>query len=655
MGWLMDLFRDEAEYHERETPRQPATATQTEPPVDNVLLQALLNNETITREKAMTLPAVAAAVDYISNAVAAMPLKLYKLRAGKVEEMSDDTRPRLLNGDTGDTLNGYQLKKAMVIDYLMGKGGYAYIRRSRNEVTGIFYVEEPWITINKNFDPIYKRFRIECNGKTYEDYEFLKLLRNTTDGASGEGLTVEVSKALEAAYQTLLYQLSIARNGGSKKGFLRASRKLGQSEIDTLKRAWRAMYEDNTENIIVLNNGVEFQDASASAAELQLNENKRTLADEIYSIFHIYPDAERTFKEAIYPVVKAFEAACNQTLLLEKEKKNCYFELDVKEIIRASLTERYNAYRVAKDTGFMTLNEIRRAENMSHIEGMDVINVGLGAVLYDINTHTYYTPNTDTVGNPADGSSGPNAGTSPEADETVLAEMMDGLAIDAGMEQMALRGNPNHDGKTGRFTTGKGGGVAGVNNAEKIAELEAELAKTSRFGAGAQRRKELTAKIAELKGEQPTTEKQPKKPPTAEQATYEKPKGMPITPEKEAQFAIIQSTNPMRDDVHTGIRDASDIKSAKEAFKTAVTEDDFLYPDFTKEDGENALKTGHITVYSSRPIAQGGFVSPSKMMAQDYAGGGKIYEQTVSVDDVAWIDSNEGQLAKRGEQLESGD
>jgi hypothetical protein len=70
----------------------------------------------------------------------------------------------------------------------------------------------------------------------------------------------------------------------------------------------------------------------------------------------------------------------------------------VKEIVKASLTERYNAYKTAKETGFMTLNEIRREENMEYIEGLDVVNVGLGAVLYDTNRHVYYTPNTDTVG-----------------------------------------------------------------------------------------------------------------------------------------------------------------------------------------------------------------------------------------------------------------
>ena len=60
------------------------------------------------------------------------------------------------------------------------------------------------------------------------------------------------------------------------------------------------------------------------------------------------------------------------------------------------------ALKLAKEIGLKTINEMRREENLNYIEGLDVINVGLGAVLYDTNTHTYYTPNTDTVGNPAD-------------------------------------------------------------------------------------------------------------------------------------------------------------------------------------------------------------------------------------------------------------
>lgn len=363
-------------------------------PVNDVLLKALLEGETITREKALTLPAVSGAVDFICNSVACMPVKLYKYKQGQVTEIENDTRTKLLNGDTGDTLDGFQLKKAMVEDYLLGKGGYAYIQRSRNDATGIFYVEEKYITIMQSLDPIHKQYEILVDGAEYQPYEFIKLLRNTKDGASGIGLTVEVSKALETAYQTLLYQLSLVKSGGNKKGFLKAQRRLGQEEIDVLKNAWRKMYANNEESVVVLNNGLEFQEASNSSVEMQLNESKKTLQAEINGLFHIHEDFDLTFKEAIYPIVKAFETALNRDLLLEMEKKNYFFAFDTKEIVKASLIERYDAYKTAKETGFMTLNEIRKAENMNYIDGLDVINVGLSAVLFDTNTQTYFTPNT---------------------------------------------------------------------------------------------------------------------------------------------------------------------------------------------------------------------------------------------------------------------
>ncbi len=392
MGWFTDLFK----------------RAEPDPIVDDVLLRALLQNETITREKVPTLPVVNGAVDFISNCVAAMPVKLYKVKDGKVEEQSKDTRVKLLNGDTGDTLDAFQMKKAMVEDYLLGKGGYCYIQKSRNEVTGLFYVEDRYITIMKVYEPIHKQFAIfvggyedgkEKNLGTFKPYEFIKLLRNTKDGASGVGLTVQVSKALETAYQTLLYQLGMVSVGGNKRGFLQASHKLAKEELEALKAAWNNLYSNNSENVVVLNNGVEFKEANATAVDTQMNESKKTFADELNEMFHIYPnDFERTFKEAIYPIVKAFETALNRDLLLEKEKKNYFFELDVKEIVRVNLKERYESYKLAKETGFMTLNEIRRAENMEYIEGLDVINVGLGAVLYDTKQHVYYTPNTDTIG-----------------------------------------------------------------------------------------------------------------------------------------------------------------------------------------------------------------------------------------------------------------
>ena len=61
---------------------------------------------------------------------------------------------------------------------------------------------------------------------------------------------------------------------------------------------------------------------------------------------------------------------------------------------------------------------------------------------------------------------------------------------------------------------------------------------------------------------------------------------------------------------------------------------------------EAAKRPGKVVVYSSKPIADGVFVTPSKMEAQNYAGEGKVYSKEVAVDDVAWIDAFQGQYAK---------
>ena len=124
---------------------------------------------------------------------------------------------------------------------------------------------------------------------------------------------------------------------------------------------------------------------------------------------------------------------------------------------------------------------------------------------------------------------------------------------------------------------------------------------------------------------------------------------------KEQQLDIIQKTNPMLDDYHTGIRIVDDIKTFKEAYDIAKKEaldggwDEYAsYPDITNDMIENSLKTGEITVYSSNDIKNGTFVTPSYEQALEYAGNdtSKVKSKKVKVDDVAWINLDEGQYAK---------
>ena len=374
--------------------------------VSDVLLEAIINGGSITRAQALSIPSVAANVDFISNCIAAMPIKLYKRKDGHVEEITDDTRVSLLNSDTGDTLDAFQMKKALVTDYLLVKGGYCFIQRNKNDVTGLYYVQDEYVVINYDFQPIYKTYIIYVYENQYQPYEFIKLLRNTQTGAWGTGILDELNKALETSYETMKYQLGLVKTGGNKRGFLKSENKLTDAAMTELKSAWRRLYANNTESVVVLNKGLDFKEASNTSVEMQLNETVDTLNKEIDKIFHIYQDFNETFKFAIYPIVKAFETALNRDLLLEKEKSKYFFEFDVKEIIKADIKSRYEVYRMSKECQMTTINERRRMENMNDIEGGDVIDLGLGAVLYDVNTHTYYTPNTNSTSSGGSDNSG---------------------------------------------------------------------------------------------------------------------------------------------------------------------------------------------------------------------------------------------------------
>ena len=379
--------------------------------VSDVLLEAIINGGSITRAQALSIPSVAANVDFISNCIAAMPVKLYKRKDGHVEEVTDDTRVRLLNNDTGDTLDAFQMKKALVTDYFLGKGGYCYIQRNKNDVTGLYYVQDDYVVINYDFQPIYKTYIIYVYENQYQPYEFIKLLRNTQTGAWGTGIVDELTEALESAFETMKFQLGLVKTGGNKKGFLKSENKLTDEAMTLLKAAWRKLYANNTENVVVLNKGLDFKEASNTAVEMQLNETIESLDKQIDKIFHIYEDFNETFKFAIYPIVKAFETALNRDLLLEKEKSKYFFEFDVKEIIKADIKSRYEVYRMSKECQMTTINERRRMENMNEIEGGDVIDLGLGAVLFDVKTQTYYTPNTNATSSGGSGNSGADVKT----------------------------------------------------------------------------------------------------------------------------------------------------------------------------------------------------------------------------------------------------
>ena len=373
---------------------------------DDLILKSFLSEDTICEREAMNIPAVSKCVNSTADTVSMIPIKLYKeefLNGKRKTVEVEDERCDLFNLDTKDTLDGVQFKRALVRDYLLFGGSYAYIKKRRNTVKSLNYVNFENVHIIENFDPIFKDYNILIGGQSYKPFEFLKILKSTKDGANGIGIINQNQELLKVAYLTLKFEQSLVSTGGSKKGFIKSEKKITKEAMDSLKKAWRELYCNTENNVIVLNDNLDFKEASNTSTEMQLNENKNSINNSILDIFGVPTDWnwETFIKTAVMPILSAIECALNRDLLLEKEKKSFYFAFDTKEITKGDIKTRFEAYKTALDANLMQIDECRYMEDLEPL-GLNFIKLGLQDVLFNPQTKEVYTPNTNKVTNISD-------------------------------------------------------------------------------------------------------------------------------------------------------------------------------------------------------------------------------------------------------------
>ena len=178
---LLDWFRTE-----RRSQEQTLDGSQLD-----TALRAALGGSAVTVRSVLNSPAVSGSVGFIAGTVASLPIRLYRNKNGQSEEVTDDYRLRLLNEETGDLLDAFQWKCTLVRDYLLPGNGYTYVDWVSNRIDGLYYVDPMQVSAEIGADPIFKTARFFIGGRSYRDYEIMRILRNTRDGVTGSGLVAE--------------------------------------------------------------------------------------------------------------------------------------------------------------------------------------------------------------------------------------------------------------------------------------------------------------------------------------------------------------------------------------------------------------------------------------------------------------------------------
>lgn len=362
---------------------------------------------TITRQQAMSIPVVTKSVAWIASAIAALPIKMYTKTDSGYQEVYDDYRLPLLNDYSGNGMIANDLKRQVLTDLLLDGNGYAYISKKGNKITKLSYIPTHRLTYTESVDTIDKIINVWVDGKQVQDYNVFRLVNNSKNGISGIGFVSDCQDLLSTVLSSLQYENS-SISSGVRRGFLKSKSKLDSEKMNELRRAWKKLTTPNQSDVLVLNAGIEFEDASSTATESQLSQNKVINMHQILAYFGlptnffegVNSDAYLTaVRIAILPIVKQFTNALNNYMLLESEKSNLKFEIDTSDLLRINANERFAAYQTGLSSGILTIDEVRRMENLPALD-MQYLKLGLGDVLYNITDGKIFVPNTGAIVDP---------------------------------------------------------------------------------------------------------------------------------------------------------------------------------------------------------------------------------------------------------------
>lgn len=366
-----------------------------------------LSGKVVTKKEALSIPVVAQSVNWIASVISALPIKMYKKTEKGFIEVYDDYRLPLLNEYSGNCMTANDLKRQIISDLLLDGNGYAYISKRGNKITKLSYVPTTKLTYTESVNSIDKIINVWVDGKPVQDYNVFRLVNNTKNGISGVGFVSDCQDLLGTILSSLQYEHT-SISSGVRRGFLKSKTKLDSEKLTELKQAWRKLTSPTQSDVLVLNAGIEFEDASSTATESQLSQNKTINIQQVLSYFGLptnFLDGANSdsyltaVRIAVLPIVSQLETALNNYLLLESEKGILKFAIDTNDVVRLNANERYDAYQKGLSSGILTIDEVRRMEALPVLD-MQYLKLGLGDVLYNVNDGKIFVPNTGQIVDP---------------------------------------------------------------------------------------------------------------------------------------------------------------------------------------------------------------------------------------------------------------
>jgi len=344
----------------------------------------------VTADSALHQPAVFACVRAISEDVASLPIKVYSKVSDMVRE-GIDSHPvsQLLGKKPNAEMTPFTFKEVMTAHVLLYGNGYAEIERDNSgNAIGL------WVLLPENMQlevingEVFYHYYSNQGTITYPSNKIFHLKGLGHDGLVGYS-------PIEYARETIGISSAMEKSGGAffanssrPSGILSHPAKLSEEASKRLREGWSGMYSgsDNTGRTAILEEGMKWEQLSIPHSDAQWLEARQYSLQDIARIYRMPPHmigdlSNATFSNiesqqisymqtTLMPWMRRWEQEINRKLIGDNEQK-VYAEFLAEELLRGNTLERYDAYRMARESGWLSVNDIRKRENLNPIDGGD--------------------------------------------------------------------------------------------------------------------------------------------------------------------------------------------------------------------------------------------------------------------------------------------
>ena len=357
----------------------------------------------VNERSAMQTTAVYACVRILAEAIAGLPLHVYRYRSdGGKERIPFHPLYHLLHDEPNPEMTSFVFRETLMSHLLLWGNAYAQIvRNGRGEAIALYPLLPSKMEVNRtqNGELVYKYYRdVDESGinpkggyVTLRKDEVLHFPGLGFDGLIGYSPIAMAKNAIGMSLATEEYGAAFFANGANPGGVLEHPGVI--KDIQRVKDSWNSAYQGsgNAHKVAVLEEGMKFQAIGIPPEQAQFLETRKFQINEIARIFRVPPhmvgDLEKSsfsnieqqslefVKYTLDPWVVRWEQSLQQVLILPSEKTALFIKFNLDGLLRGDYQSRMTGYSVGRQNGWMSANDIRELENMNRIpaeEGGDL-------------------------------------------------------------------------------------------------------------------------------------------------------------------------------------------------------------------------------------------------------------------------------------------